>query len=273
VITPGLFESLRVPLVDGRLFAPSDGAETQPVAIVNQAMARRFWPNRSPIGARLRQGGTDSVWRTVVGVVADIRNDDADQPPLPYLYVPLAQEPIRTVSIAIRTANDPARLADPLRQAIAAFDPDQPLYDVRTMVDLWTADLQGSRILIQVMSVLALIALGLAGLGVWGVAAQAVGQRTREIGVRVALGASAAQVARLIAWQGFVPIAIGLALGLVAGLGLGRVMRSILFQVTPTDSLTLVGTLALLALVGLAATLGPALRASRLDPLVALRTE
>ena len=273
VITPGLFESLRVPLVDGRLFAPGDGAETQPVAIVNQAMARRFWPNRSPIGARLRQGGTGSVWRTVVGVVADIRNDDADQPPLPYLYVPLAQEPIRTVSIAIRTANDPARLADPLRQAIAAFDPDQPLYDVRTMVDLWTADLQGSRILIQVMSALALIALGLAGLGVWGVAAQAVGQRTREIGVRVALGASAAQVGRLIAWQGFVPIAIGLAIGLVAGLGLGRVMRSILFQVTPTDSLTLAGTLALLALVGLAATLGPALRAARLDPLAALRTE
>ncbi len=273
VITPGLFESLRVPLVDGRLFAPSDGAETQPVAIVNQAMARRFWPNRSPIGARLRQGGTDSVWRTVVGVVADIRNDDADQPPLPYLYVPLAQEPIRTVSIAIRTANDPARLADPLRQAIAAFDPDQPLYDVRTMVDLWAADLQGSRILIQVMSALALIALGLAGLGVWGVAAQAVGQRTREIGVRVALGASAAQVGRLIAWQGFVPIAIGLAIGLVVGLGLGRVMRSILFQVTPTDSLTLAGTLTLLALVGLAATLGPALRAARLDPLAALRTE
>jgi putative ABC transport system permease protein len=273
LISPGLFESLRVPLVDGRLFAPSDGAETQPVAIVNQAMARRFWPNRSPIGERLRQGGTDSVWRTVVGVVADIRNDDADQPPLPYLYVPLAQEPIRTVSIAIRTANDPARLADPLRQAIAAFDPDQPLYDVRTMVDLWAADLQGSRILIQVMSALALIALGLAGLGVWGVAAQAVGQRTREIGVRVALGASAAQVGRLIAWQGFVPIAIGLAIGLVVGLGLGRVMRSILFQVTPTDSLTLAGTLALLALVGLAATLGPALRAARLDPLAALRTE
>jgi putative ABC transport system permease protein len=273
VITPGLFESLRVPLIDGRLFAPTDGPETQPVAIVNQAMARRFWPNRSPIGARLRQGGTDAPWRTVVGLVADIRNDDADQPPLPYLYVPLAQEPIRTVSIAVRTANDPASLAEPLRQAIAAFDPDQPLYDVRTMIDVWEADLQGSRIIIQVMGALSLIALGLAGLGVWGVAAQSVGQRRREIGVRVALGANPAQVGRLIAWQGFVPIAIGLAIGLVAGLGLGRVMRSILFQVSPTDLLTLVGTLALLALVGLAATLGPALRAARLDPLVALRTE
>ena len=102
----------------------------------------------------------------------------------------------------LRTANDPASLAEPLRRAIAAFDPDQPLYDVRTMSEVWQADLQGSRIIIQVMGALALIALGLAGLGVWGVAAQSVGQRTREIGVRVALGASAAQVGRLIAWQG-----------------------------------------------------------------------
>ena len=260
-------------LVAGRFFADTDAATSQAVAIVNQAMARRFWPNGSPIGARLRQGGTGGEWRTVVGVVADIRNDDADQPALPYLYVPLAQEPVHTVSIAIRTANDPAQLSEPLRQAIAAFDSDQPLYAVRTMVEVWESDLQSSRLLIQVMGALALIALGLAGLGVWGVAAQSVGQRTREIGVRVALGANAAQVGRLIAWQGFVPIGVGLAIGLVAGLGLGRVMRSILFQVSPTDSITLVGTLTLLAVVGLAATLGPAIRAARLDPLVALRTE
>jgi ABC-type antimicrobial peptide transport system permease subunit len=209
----------------------------------------------------------------VVGVVADIRNDDADQPALPYLYVPLAQEPIRTVSLALRAANDPAGLAEPLRQAIASFDPDHPLYDVRTMIDVWETDLQNSRLLIQVMGALAMIALGLAGLGVWGVAAQSVNQRTREIGVRVALGANAAQVSRLIAWQGFVPIVVGLALGLAAGLGLGRVMRSILFQVTPTDSVTVIGTLTLLAVVGLLATVGPAIRAARLDPLVALRTE
>ena len=168
---------------------------------------------------------------------------------------------------------DPASLGEPLRQAIASFDPDQPLYDVRTMAEVWEADLQGSRLLIRVMSALALIALGLAGLGVWGVAAQSVGQRTREIGVRVALGANASQVGRLIAWQGFLPVAVGLAIGLAAGLGLGRLMRSILFQVTPTDSVTVVGTLMLLAVVGLVATLGPALRAARLDPLVALRTE
>ena len=123
------------------------------------------------------------------------------------------------------------------------------------------------------MGALALIALGLAGLGVWGVTAQSVGQRTREIGVRVALGASAAQVGYLIARQGLVPIAPGLAVGLAGGLALGRLMRSILFQVTPADPATLVATLSVLGAVGIAATLGPALRAARLDPLVALRTE
>jgi putative ABC transport system permease protein len=123
------------------------------------------------------------------------------------------------------------------------------------------------------MGALALIALGLAGLGVWGVAAQSVGQRTREIGVRIALGASAVQVGSLIARQGLVPIAAGLIVGLAGGLALGRVMRSILFQVAPTDPLTLVTTLSVLAVVGIAATLGPAVRAARLDPVVALRTE
>jgi putative ABC transport system permease protein len=127
--------------------------------------------------------------------------------------------------------------------------------------------------LIQVMAALALIALGLAGVGVWGVAAQSVGQRTREIGVRVALGASAGQVGRLIAWQGLVPIAAGLVAGVVGGLALGRLMRSILFQVSPTDPFTLALTLAVLAIVGIVATIGPALRAARLDPLTALRTE
>jgi len=120
---------------------------------------------------------------------------------------------------------------------------------------------------------LAMIALGLAGVGVWGVTAQSVGQRTREIGVRVALGASAAQVGRLIAWQGAIPIVAGLLIGLAGGLAVGRVMRSLLFQVTPNDPITLIATLAALAAVGLAATLGPSLRAARLDPLVALRTE
>jgi ABC-type antimicrobial peptide transport system permease subunit len=177
------------------------------------------------------------------------------------------------MTLAIRTTAEPASMAAPLREAIASFDPDQALYDVRTMRAVWEADLQGTRTLIRVMGALALVALGLAGLGVWGVAAQSVGQRKREIGVRMALGASTQQVGTLIAKQGLMPIVIGLVTGLVSGLTLGTMMRSILFQVAPTDPTTIIATLLALGAVGVAATLGPALRAARLDPLQALRAE
>lgn len=272
IVTPRFFESLRMRLIDGRTFVDGDGAGAPLVAVVNQAMARRFWPDRSPLGARLRQGDDPpGPWRTVVGIVADVRNDDADNPPPPYLYVPLAQRPARAMALALRTAGDPRTLVAPLRNAVAEFDADQALYDIRTMDDVLREDLQGSRVLIQVFGAFALIALALAGIGIWGVTAHAVGQRTREIGVRVALGASTGQVTGLIAWQGLKPVAAGLAVGLVGGLAVARVMRSILFQTSPADPITLAGTIAMLGAVGLIATLIPALRAARLDPLTALR--
>jgi ABC-type antimicrobial peptide transport system permease subunit len=237
-------------------------------------MARRFWPDRSPIGVRLRQGDEPpGQWRTVIGIVGDVRNDDADQPPLPYLYMPFAQQPQRTLTLTLRTFADPIALAEPLRHAVSTVDADQALYDVRTMRMVWEQDLRETRILIQVISALALVALGLAGLGVWGVAAQSVGQRTREIGVRVALGASSSQVAALIARQGLTPIVLGLVIGLAGGLALAQGMRSILFQVSPTDPLTVAMTMAILMGVGMIATVGPALRAARLDPLAALRQD
>jgi putative ABC transport system permease protein len=273
-ITPGLLESLRVPQRSGRAFTEADGEGAPLVAIISETMARRFWPGRSPLGERLRQGDEPAgQWRTIVGVVGDIRNDDADQAPLPYLYMPLAQYPQRTVTLTLRTQSDPVLLADALRRAIASFDPQQPLYDVRTMRQVWEQDLEGSRVLIRVMGVLALIALGLAGLGVWGVAAQAVGQRTREIGLRFALGASAAQVVLMVARQGGVPVLGGLITGLAIGLGVGRLMRSLLFAVTPADPTTIAATLLLLLGVGVVATIGPAARAARLDPVVVLRDD
>jgi putative ABC transport system permease protein len=274
IVTPQLLETLGVRLVEGRTFTDGDGAGAPLVAIVSRAMAQRFWPGRSPVGARLRQGDEAAgEWRTVVGVVGDIRNDDADAPPIPYLYVPLAQRAARTMTLVMRSASEAAALTPSLRRAIAELDRDQALYDVRTMQDVLAADLAGSRVLIEILTAFALIALGLAGLAVWAVAAQSVGQRTREIGVRVALGATARQVTRLMAMQAFVPIAIGLALGLIAGLGVARIMRSVLFQVSPNDPITIAVTIATLATVGLIATLGPALRAARLDPLAALREQ
>jgi predicted permease len=272
VVTPGYLESLRVPLVDGRLLTDADAATTRPVAVVNETMARRYWPARSPVGARLRQSPQHD-WATVVGVVGDIRNDDADAPPLPYLYVPLAQRPVRTMSLTLRSAGDPRQLVAPLRGAIAAFDPDQALYDVQTMRAIWEQDLAQSRLLVYVMDALSVVALALAGIGLWGVAAQSAARRTREIGLRVALGATSAQVGALVVRHSVMPMLGGLIGGLTAGLALGRLMRSILFDVSPADPLTVTATVALLLIVGLLAGLVPALRAARVDPLAALRAE
>ncbi len=274
VITPGYLPSLRVPIREGRDFRAGDAADAPYVAIVSETLARRHWPSRSPMGARLRQGDEPpGVWRTVVGVVGDIRNDDADQPPLPYLYLPLAQQPQHSMSIVLRTAGDAIELANPLRRAIASFDASQALYDVRTMDDVLDADLAGARLLLQVMNGFGALALGLAGLGIWGVVSQLVAQRTREIGIRVALGATTAQVLALVTQLGAIPVVGGLLAGLAAGLGVARLFKSVLFQVTPTDPLTIATACALLTIVAAVALVGPARRAARLDPLVALRDE
>ena len=274
VVTPGYFAAMKLPVVEGRDFAPGDGGGAPLVAVVSQTLARQRWPGRSPVGARLRQGDEPAgTWRTVVGVVADVRNDDADQPPLPYLYLPLAQQPTRELSLVVRTAGDPERAAPALRQAIAEFDANQPLFDVRSMQAILDADLQGSLVLVQVLNAFAMAALGLAGLGIWGVAAQVVAQRTREIGLRVALGASTAQVLRATAWLLLPQVALGSLTGLAVGLGVARLLRSVLFQVSPADPVTIAATVAALTTVAAVALLGPARRAARVDPVIALRQE
>jgi len=274
VVTPGYFGAMRFALREGRDFTRADDVRTSPVAIVSETLARRYWPGRSPIGSRLRQGDEPpGVWRTVVGVVGDIRNDDADQPPLPYLYLPMAQQPQRSLSIVLRTTGEPGAMADTLRRTLASFDADQPLFDVESMEAIRDADLRGSVVLIQVLNGFAIVAVGLAGLGIWGVVSQLVAQRTREIGVRVALGASSTQMVGLIVRQGLTPVAGGLLAGLGAGLGIARLLRSVLFQVTPADPLTILATCVILATVAAAALVGPVRRALRLDPAQVLRME
>lgn len=274
-VTPGYFEAIRVPLLEGRRFTAADGPNAPGVVIVNRAMARRYWGDRPALGGRLRFGGGASPgpWHTIVGVVADMRNDDADQPPLPYVYVPMSQRPVHSLSFAMRTAGDPAGLAGPLRQALQTFDPDQALFEMKTMEAVVEEDLGQTRLLIRMMEVFAVIALGLAGVGIWGVLAQAVGQRTREIGLRMALGATARDVVGMIGAQGLVPVGVGLTIGLALGLAAAQLLRSVLFQVSPADPVTIVGTLASLSAVAVLAALGPAVRAARLDPLEALREE
>jgi predicted permease len=272
VVTHGYFSALKLPIREGRDFGPGDGEGAPLAAVVSETLAKRYWAGRSPVGARLRQGDEPpGVWRTVIGVVGDVRNDDADQPPLPYLYLPLPQQPLRAMSLVLRTAADPDASAPSLRQAIAAFDPDQPLFEIRSMQAILDADLRGSVVLIQVLNAFAATALGLAGIGIWGVVSQLIAQRTREIGVRVALGATTFQVLAMTARLGLPQVVLGLAAGVALGLGVAQLLRSVLFQVTPGDPLTLITTCAVLLVVAAAALAAPARKAARIDPVVALR--
>jgi putative ABC transport system permease protein len=202
-----------------------------------------------------------------------VRNDDIDAPPLPMVYVPLAQRPSREMTIVIRTGDDPMTHVAEARAAIAAVDPAQPVYEVKSMAQILEEDLGPSVALIGLAGIFALVALILAALGIYGVVAHAVAQRTHEIGVRMALGAAAGDVILLVVRQGLAPVAAGLAIGITAGLGVSRLMTSVLCGVTPSDPITYATAVVVLIAVALLACVAPAHRAARVDPLLAIRSD
>jgi putative ABC transport system permease protein len=251
------------------------------VAVVNRTLARQAWPDEAPIGQRLLMGGgaTDSVWRTVVGIVGDVRHRGLDAEPRPEIYLPHAQfpagtgTPLRTMRVVLRAEGNPAGLAAPLRDALAELDADIPLTEVQTMEEAlgdWAAE---RRLTTLVVAAFALLALVLGAVGVYGVVAHLVALRTREIGIRIALGAVPREILRLVLAQGVRLAVVGIALGLLAALAVSRLLGRLLFEVEPTDTPTFVGTAVALAVVALAASLVPALRALRTDPMDALRSE
>jgi putative ABC transport system permease protein len=276
-VTPGFLETLRIPLRRGRAILPADGAAAPLTVVVSEMMVRRYWSGMpdAALGARIRLGDEPSpdVWRTVVGIVGDVRNDDIDSPPVPMVYVPLAQRPAREMTIALRTQSDPLASVVVARAAIAAVDPLQPVYDVKTMAQILEEDLRQSVILIAILAVFAGVALALAAIGIYGVVTHAVAQRTHEIGVRMALGAVISDVLVLVMRQGFTPVAAGLALGIGAAMGVSQLLRSILYGVTPTDPVTYASVVTILAAVALVACIAPARRAAKVDPLLSLRSE
>ncbi len=273
-VTPAYFRAFGIPVKRGREFSAADGAGAPLVTAISDAMARRYWPGRSPLGARIRVGGeAPGEWRTVVAVVGDVRNDDIDAPPVPHVYLPLAQQPRREMSFVIRTSGEPAPLADAVRNAVLELDRHDPLYDVATMRDIVERDLRDSVVLIDTLVLFALVALLLAGIGVYGVVSCAVAQRTQEIGVRMALGASAGHVLKLVVRQGLAPVVAGLAAGVASGVGLSHLMAAVLYKVRPGDPVTVAAVAGLLFAVAVAAAAIPARRATTVDPLVALRAE
>ena len=269
--TPGYFASLGIPIVEGRDFDAHDALGSTPVAILSLATAKHFWPSESAIGKRVQI--RDSLWREVVGVVSDVRQHLPEKAPIPAAYIPFAQDPWANATIVVRSAGDPATLTRALEREVRAVDPDQPLSSVRTMTEVVSRSLAERRFTLTLIGLFTAIALLLAAVGVYGVIAYGIAQRTREMGVRIALGALPADVVRLVVRDGLILAGAGVGAGLVASLALAPVLRSMLYAITPRDPATLVAVAITVGVVALLASWIPARRASRLDPEQALRSD
>jgi predicted permease len=269
------FEAMRIPLIRGRLPGPTDTERTQPVFVIDEQLARKYWPNGDAIGARLiwRRDGKVRLAGEVIGIVGGVRwaGRAASAQPTTYFWFP--QRPEREINIAARTDADPEQIAAAIAAEVRAMDPNQPVGRVRAMDDLVSADLARPRFTMLVLGVFAVAALVLAALGLYGVIAFWVTQRTREIGVRVALGAQYDDVLRLVLLHGLSLSAAGIAIGVTITLGLGRMVSGLLYGIQPADPATLATSAIMLAGIAMAATFIPARRAARVDPIVALRAD
>jgi putative ABC transport system permease protein len=272
IVSAGFFKTLGVPLVRGRAFTDADDRETQPVVVINKAMMR-YWEGGDPIGARISLDNGQS-WRTIVGIVGDVKQFGLDKPAVAQVYTPLRQTPQGLGGLVLLRANgDPASMAAMIRDAVWAIDADMPVARVRTLDDIRDQYLATPRLTAMLLTIFAALALLVTVAGITGVIATSVSQRTQEFGVRMALGASRQTVLRMVVREGLALVAVGLVIGGVAALGVTRVLATYLFDTTPTDpfTFTVVGTAFVAA--GVCACLGPAWRATAVDPMAALRVE
>jgi putative ABC transport system permease protein len=274
VCTPDYFRTMGIPVLQGRSFTDQDKAGAPPVVIVNETLARKYWPNQDAIGKRMRFPGPldKNPWIQVVGVVKDVKHE-LNLPITEDYYLPHAQDSWNAMVLVAKTSNDPLALAGPMRQEIASMDKDQPVFDVRTMREVRAISLALYSFSSVMLSVFAAVALLLAGIGIYGVMSYAVTQRTQEIGIRMALGARVLDVLKLVLKNGMSLALIGIAVGLAGAFGLTRLLASLLVGVAPTDVLTYSIVTAILLVIALLACYIPARRATKVDPLVALRYE
>jgi putative ABC transport system permease protein len=275
VATDGALEALGERLLRGRSFTAADTADSEQVALVNETMAATYWPGADPLGRRMRMGGPDRPWTTVVGIVRNLRHNGIRAPIKEKFYRPHAQFPfpVRAMTLVAKTAGDPLALAGPLRAAVRELDPNVPVAAVRPMTEVVTAALETPRLAGVLLGLFAALALVLSAVGIYGVLSYVVSQRTQEIGIRVAIGADQGRVLRLVLGGGLRLSLAGIALGSAAALALGRLLASQLHEVRPHDPLTFVTVPLLLLGIALAASYLPARRATRVDPIAALRAE
>jgi putative ABC transport system permease protein len=272
VVTPDYFHTMGTPLIAGRNFDRNVSAGSPQVVIVNQAFAKRFYPGDTVTGKRIRLYGVPE-YTTIIGVVADVRDKGRETAADPHLFVTSVQFPIPSLGLVIHTMNDPVSLVPAVRAAVWSVDKEQPVYDVQTMQARVSEKGGHRRTQTILLTASGLLAMCLAAIGIYGVVSEAVNQRTREIGVRMALGADAEDVVRMVMRRSLALAVIGIAVGLGASLYLTRVLQSLLFGVKATDAAAFAGAGAVLLGVALFAAYLPARRASRIDPAVVLRSE
>ena len=269
--SPDYFPTLGIPLVTGRQFTPSDGPNAPQVAIVNQSLARRYFARETAVGKRI-SADTGKTWITIVGVVGDVRHYGLESEPTDEVYLPFAQLPIRESTFLVRTTADPGAMARRIGEEVLAIDAGQPVANVQTLEEVRGEALANPRLTTTLILLFALLALCITAAGLGGVIAFSVSQRTQEIGVRMALGAGRGEVLGMVLREGLRLVGLGLVLGALAAILLGRLMTGLLFHVETTDPLTFAGMSLVLVLIAAAACLVPARRAATVDPLVALRS-
>jgi putative ABC transport system permease protein len=274
IATPGYFRAMSIPLREGRHLDERDDERAPRIAVISDALRRREWPNDSPIGQRARVLWLGNpIELEIVGVVNQIRHDGLDTAPRPEVFIPHAQLPFTSMTYVVKAAGDPASLIDRVKQQIWAVDRLQAVYDSASVARLVDASVVRQRFSMTVMAVFGLLALILCASGIYGIVSFTTTQRTREIGLRMALGADAATIRRMVLREGSIVVVVGLVAGVLAAAVGARFLRTLLFEVQPTDPLTYSAVSVILLLVGLAACYVPATRATRVDPLVALRNE
>jgi predicted permease len=274
-VSPEYFQTMKIPLLSGRYYDARDSANGQKVAIVNQAFANRFFSNNEPLGKRLGFGCGESegLCRTIVGVVGNIRQEGITDEVTPEIYVPFAQMGVNGMTLLVRTNTDPLAIARSVRSEVLAIDKNQPVYDVKTLAQRVNEAVAVSRSLMVLFAAFALLALVLGAVGIYGIVSYSVTQRTHEIGIRMALGARAAHVLSLIMKNGLTLVLAGIVIGVGSAIGLTRFLATLLFGVEPTDGVTFVIVSATFFVIAMVAALVPATRATRVDPVIALRSE
>jgi putative ABC transport system permease protein len=270
---PGYFKAMGIPLRKGRLFDDHDRKDATRVIIINETMAQQLFPDEDPLGKRIHITMGEKLYREVVGVVGDVKQNGLDQKTPYETYEPFAQEPFGGMSLVVRTAGDPTQLSNAIRGEVLSIDKDQPVSSIKPLAELVRSSIAQQRFAMLLLGVFAGVAMLLAGVGIYGVMSYSVTQRTHEIGIRMALGASPRNVLRLVVGHGLLLTLIGVALGLGVALLLTKVMASLLFSVSATDLATFVIFSASLTAIALVACLVPARRALKVDPMIALRYE